>query len=187
MSAVQQLGPRDLEGHSLAEVKVVLGQPQGKLRTQDGEVWLYPEWRIKLDQQGQVVSLEPETAVKVEAGAGPKVASAARPVTVVAEGGQQVDLRALMPAGKITVVDFYADWCGPCRRISPELERIAQSDPDVVLVKVDIVNWGTPVTRQYGINSVPNIRVMDRRGQAVGQPTSDLNAVLRAIAQAKKG
>jgi len=181
------LGPLDLEGHPLDTVKEILGRPQGKLRTREGEVWLYAEWRVQFDSNDVVLSVEPETAVKVEAGTRPTSAQPARPITVVAQGGQQVDLRAFMPPGKITIVDFYADWCGPCRQISPHLERLAQSDPDVVLVKVDIVEWGTPVTRQYGINSVPNIRVFDRRNQTVGQPTSNFNAIQQYVAQAKNG
>jgi thiol-disulfide isomerase/thioredoxin len=180
------LDAKSLEGKSLAEVKATLGVPQGKLRTQDGEVWLYSEWRVQFDEEDVVRSVQPETAVKLQPVAEATAARKARPITVVAKGGQQVDLRRLMPPGKVTIVDFYADWCGPCRQVSPHLERLASSDPDVVLVKVDIVNWGTPVTRQFGINSVPNIRVFDRRARAIGQPTSNFNAVQRYVRQAKK-
>ena len=56
---------------------------------------------------------------------------------------KQADMGFEVP-GKLVLFDFYADWCGPCRQISPHLERLAQSDPDVVLVKVDIVDWGPP-------------------------------------------
>jgi thiol-disulfide isomerase/thioredoxin len=180
------LDPNGLEGKTLADVRATLGVPQGKLRTQEGEVWLYAEWRVQFDADDVVMSVQPETAVKVQPVAETRVARRVRPITVVAQGGRQVDLRTLMAPGKVTIVDFYADWCGPCRQISPYLERLASSDPDVVLVKVDIVNWGTPVTRQYGINSVPNIRVFDRRSRAIGQPTSSFDAVQRYVSQAKR-
>ena len=95
-----------------------------------------------------------------------------------------VDLNSLMPAGKITVVDFYADWCGPCRQISPHLEKLVSENSDVVLVKVDIVKWGTPVTEQHDINSVPNIRVFDRNRKPIGNPTSSLSAVKSYLSKA---
>ena len=107
-------------------------------------------------------------------------------MTVIAQGGEEINLSAVMPVGKVTIVDFYADWCGPCRQISPHLEQLARQDPNVVLIKVDIVNWNTPVTRQYGIQSVPNVRVFNRRKQMVGSPTSSLSAVEGYIDQAKR-
>jgi thioredoxin-like negative regulator of GroEL len=90
-----------------------------------------------------------------------------------------------MLPGKVTVVDFYADWCGPCRQISPYLERMAAQDPDIVLVKVDIVDWQTPVTRQFGIRSIPNILVFDPRKAQVGNPTHDLRQVADYVKRAK--
>lgn len=103
----------------------------------------------------------------------------------ISNGGKRVDMQDLLVPGKITVVDFYADWCGPCRRVSPHLETMAKGDSDIVLRKVDIVKWGTEVTQQYGIRSVPNIRVFDRRGQMVGQGTPSLQLVQQYVRQAK--
>jgi thioredoxin 1 len=40
----------------------------------------------------------------------------------------------------VTVVDFYADWCGPCKQLSPSLEQMARTDPEIALRKIDIVN-----------------------------------------------
>jgi thioredoxin 1 len=91
-----------------------------------------------------------------------------------------------MIPGKITIVDFYADWCGPCRRISPQLEQLAKTDPDVVLLKINIVNWNTPVTRQFGIESVPNVRVFSRIGSQLGEATSDVSLVKQRVEQAKR-
>jgi thiol-disulfide isomerase/thioredoxin len=183
--SASELGPAGLTGKTVSDVRSILGQPLGRLRTQEGTVWLYPDWRIEMDGDGRVTSVEREGPVRVEARAAAG-GSVVGPVTVISEGGREVDLSALLPVGKVAIVDFYADWCGPCRKISPHLEQLAKNDPEVVLIKVDIVKWDTPVARQHQIRSVPNIRVYNGRGQVVGSPTSDLNAVRRNIEQAKR-
>jgi len=88
--------------------------------------------------------------------------------------------------GKITLVDFYADWCAPCRVISPQLERMVKSDRELVLRKIDIVNWDSPVVKQFNIRSIPQIRVFDQTGNMVGPPTFSLNQVQEYIDQAKQ-
>lgn len=100
--------------------------------------------------------------------------------------GKPIDHSSLTTMGYITVVDFYATWCGPCRRVSPILEKIAAENGDVVLRKVDIGDWGSPVTTRYNVNSVPNIRVFDRQGRLVARPTSNPDEVLRYIQKARK-
>ena len=50
---------------------------------------------------------------------------------------------------------------------------------------VDIVNWKTPVTAQYKVKSVPNMRVYDRNGKLVGSPTSDFRKVVKYVQKAK--
>ncbi len=106
-------------------------------------------------------------------------------VKKLSNGGQAIDLDRLLVKGQITIVDFYADWCGPCRRIGPKLELIATQDEHVYLRKVDIVRWGTDVATQFDISSIPSIRVYDRAGQMVGKPTSDFGQVTRYVALAK--
>ena len=106
-------------------------------------------------------------------------------IEVVANGGKKVELSSLLVPGKVTIVDFYADWCGPCRAMSPTLEGLASQDADVYLRKVDIVNWSSEVTAQYALNSIPNVRVYNRQGRLVGEPTASPQAVVRYVHEAK--
>ena len=49
------------------------------------------------------------------------------------------------------LVYFYANWCGPCRMLAPELEKIAN---DIKIIKVDIDKY-PDLAREYGIMSIP--------------------------------
>jgi thioredoxin 1 len=106
-------------------------------------------------------------------------------VKTVSNEGKPVAIPRLLVPDSVTIVDFYADWCGPCRRVSPKLELLAQQDQQVYLRKVDIVRWGTEVAQQHNIRSVPHIRVYNRNGDLVGSPTSDFDQVIEYVALAK--
>jgi len=202
--------PEALVGHASADVESTLGKPTGKLQTPEGALWLYADWRVQFGKEGQVLKVEKDQPVHL-AKVDPRFSAAADAVSraaaaraaaddearikaalppvedirSVSNGGQEVDLPSLLAENKITIVDFYAEWCVPCQRLSPKLEQLAKDDPDVVLLKVDIVNWNTPVTQQFGIHSVPNVRVFNRSKAQVGDPTSDINLVMERIRQAK--
>src|SRR5947207_1418024 len=112
-------------------------------------------------------------------------ASRGQPVEVISHGAQ-VDINKHLALGSVTVVDFYADWCGPCRQLSPSLEQMARSDPDVALRKVDIVNWRTAVVQQFNIHSIPQVNVYNRGGSLVGTVNgADIDTIKRYVAQAK--
>ncbi len=107
------------------------------------------------------------------------------PIAVISHG-EQVDINQHLALGNVTVVDFYADWCGPCRRLSPSLEQMAASDPEIALRKVDIVNWKTAVAQQFNIHSIPQVNVYDRSGRLLGSVLGvDFEKVKSYVAQAK--
>lgn len=106
-------------------------------------------------------------------------------ILVINNGGAEITVEQILVPGKITLIDFYADWCAPCKQLSPYLEKLANSDKDVYLRKVNIVKWGTPITKQFSINSVPDVRVFDRYGRIVGRPTYDFNEILSYVKRSK--
>jgi thioredoxin len=62
------------------------------------------------------------------------------------------------------VVDFWAEWCGPCRMVAPELEALASEHGDAIkVVKVD-VDAAPAVARRYAISGIPTIALF-RDGQ----------------------
>ena len=61
----------------------------------------------------------------------------------------------VMKSDKTVIVDFYADWCGPCKMIAPILEEIANEN-DIKLCKVNVDNDGE-LAMGFGIASIPTI------------------------------
>jgi thioredoxin 1 len=115
----------------------------------------------------------------------PAGAGAGEPVKVIAHGSR-VDINKHLVFGRVTVVDFYADWCGPCRQVSPHLEQMANTDPEVAVRKIDIIDWKSPVALQYNLHHVPQINIYNRRGALVGTVVGvDLEQIQRYVAQAK--
>ena len=70
-------------------------------------------------------------------------------------------------AGRV-VVDFYADWCGPCRLVAPELEELSSKwDGSVRFVTVDI-DESPELASQYGVYSIPTI-ILFENGRVAAQ------------------
>jgi thioredoxin 1 len=66
----------------------------------------------------------------------------------------------------LTVIDFWAEWCGPCRMISPIVEELAQEyDGKALVGKVD-VDSNPEISMKYGIRSIPTILFL-KNGEVV--------------------
>jgi len=62
----------------------------------------------------------------------------------------------VLDSDEAVLVDFYADWCGPCKKLSPVLDELAQETPGVRIVKVNI-DRSPKSARGYRVKSLPTL------------------------------
>lgn len=70
-------------------------------------------------------------------------------------------------AGEMTIVDFFATWCGPCKMLGPVLEEVASDRNEVQIVKID-VDQNPNLSKTYGIMSVPTM-ILFKDGQMISK------------------
>jgi len=105
--------------------------------------------------------------------------------------------------GKITVLDFWATWCGPCLASMPRLEKLARAHPEVAVVTINLddpvaaralfdshgytmklLADDGDVSQRYGVSSIPHTVLIDRRGvvrEVVRGTGTDLAASIEAV------
>lgn len=68
---------------------------------------------------------------------------------------------------KVVLLDFYADWCGPCRMVSPIVDEIAEERDDIIVGKINVDNE-QELAGEFGVFSIPTLVVM-KNGKIVNQ------------------
>lgn len=77
------------------------------------------------------------------------------------------NLKEILSNDGITVLDFWAEWCGPCRVVGPIIDDLAKNNNDIVVGKINVDKNGTTAA-SYGIRSIPTIMFF-RDGVKIGQ------------------
>jgi len=70
---------------------------------------------------------------------------------------------------KPVLIDFYADWCGPCRMVAPVVEEIAKENENIVVGKIN-VDDEPELAQAYGVMSIPTLIVL-KAGEEVARST----------------
>lgn len=83
---------------------------------------------------------------------------------------------------KTVLLDFYADWCGPCRMVSPLVDEIAEENPQYLVGKINVDNE-PELAGEFGVSSIPTLVVI-KGGKVVNRsagarPKSQILAMLK--------
>ncbi|HJQ41349.1 MAG TPA: thioredoxin domain-containing protein [Thermoanaerobaculia bacterium] len=104
--------------------------------------------------------------------------------------GKRVELAKILAPGKITVVDYYGDWCGPCRVLETRLHHLMNGNSNLALRRIDIGKWDNDAAKQateLRAAALPYVRVYDARGKFVQAVTGGMwDEVLAAIEKAER-
>jgi thiol-disulfide isomerase/thioredoxin len=112
------------------------------------------------------------------------------PKADVADYGKPGEARDLVPVrGKLTVFDFWATWCKPCKQLEPELVALARKYPGIVAVRrVDVVDWDSEAVAKHlspkGFD-LPHLKIFDASGKLVLERSSNAGGLSALIDDVK--
>ena len=73
------------------------------------------------------------------------------------------------PQNTLIVVDFFADWCAPCKNFAPKLDRLSNSYPEAIFYKVNVDDEAmADVIKQFGVTAMPTF-VLLKNGNILGK------------------
>lgn len=93
------------------------------------------------------------------------------------------EFEQVLSSNKYVFVDFYADWCGPCRMISPIIENLSRANGHIVFVKIN-VDHAQELTRKYSVSAMPTFMAFTdgvKTKEIVGADKSGVEAAVSAM------
>ena len=92
-----------------------------------------------------------------------------------ASEGEKIDVAKTVVPGKVTVLDYWAEWCSPCHLLDIRLQHLAKADPNLAVRRINVGRWDNAaakqVTSEVRAEALPYVRVYDARGKFVGAAT----------------
>jgi len=86
----------------------------------------------------------------------------------------------VITSNDIVVVDYWADWCGPCKSFGPIFEKVSEDFPDAVFAKVDTQNE-QEIASWFQIRSIPTLMIFREKVVVFSQPGALPEGALREV------
>ena len=87
----------------------------------------------------------------------------------------------VLNSDKPVIIDFYADWCGPCKMLRPVLDQIAEENENIKIVSIN-VDYNEKLARDYNVFSIPCLVLIENGkeiNRSVGMvPKSDVEKMI---------
>jgi thioredoxin 1 len=83
------------------------------------------------------------------------------------------------------IIDFYADWCGPCKMVAPVLEELSKEYEGKILIYKVNTDAEQELSAVFGIQSIPTILFIDAQGEPMMQPGALPKHVFKKIIEEK--
>jgi thiol-disulfide isomerase/thioredoxin len=106
-------------------------------------------------------------------------------VVVISENGEAVTVADHLVPGKVTVVDYGAEWCHPCKDVDSRLFELLDQGANLAVRKIDVGDWESEVAQKHlkDVPQLPYVLVYDRSGKQVdaisGLDLDRLNAAIQ--------
>jgi thiol-disulfide isomerase/thioredoxin len=110
-------------------------------------------------------------------------------VHLVRDGSDVAALEPHLVKDKVTIFDFHAKWCPPCRKVDEHLFPILAKRADIALRKIDVGSWDTPVAEHWlaDVPELPYLIIYDKKGRRVTAISgAQFEKIDRAIEEAEK-
>lgn len=92
------------------------------------------------------------------------------------------NFQTIVEANEIVILDFWAEWCGPCKRFAPIFEKVAEKHPNVVFGKID-TEAEQELAAHFRIQSIPTIMVVKESQIIFSQPGALNEEILEKVVE----
>jgi len=135
------------------------------------------EEKIQLKKEDHEISLRKRKPLRLKGNLSDKIST-------IVKDGEDVNLKEHAVKGSVTVFDFYADWCGPCKNLTPKLEEFVKKNKNVYLRKINIKTWGSAVSKKYSIKSIPSIWIYDKNKKCIAKSINGMHKIKKTVQKA---